>query len=545
MFNIIENQMVDLLDLEKQEFLIRHHIFTHYPYQISLATDLLKEQMILSQKKFNLIFLDEIKSLSSLANANGISILFIKGVTLAKEIYSDPYNRLTGDVDILIKAGDLSRFLHIIDKFGGYKKFSFDIETEANRHISGRGSHFFPLEKEVYFEGVKYIFHVEIHTRLTTIELHEHDFVSIQDELKLTERIVDRARTFKLELDENKSIDIKIMDIYDSLIFLNIHMIKHLLWDLSRSTFYGRSHYFNIQLILDLINYWLKYKSQIKAAELLSRIDEFDVLNIFLLGIKIVKHFNQDFMGSVFNNVTLIETGNHSNTSKFVKNLYYLDVNDIVFLPSDVLVGKLLNSEKFINEYSENKNYQTFSGQISSLENEGVCYNSKGNKCSTDIKMFFSVECITKGLYFEFNVHSKDYVLESSCLNDMYLCDTIQLNILTNKANETGRYDNCYRICFENSHTGYLKNCSKKEWENITKKICSINVTENVEGYSAKLIIPWDVLGREYLQGEKLIINVGLHHYDINRKESFYLTHNNESKCFGYNSIYKYICIEM
>lgn len=59
MFNILEKQMVNLLDLEKQEFLIRHHILTHHPYQISLATDLLKEQMILSQKKFNLIFLSQ------------------------------------------------------------------------------------------------------------------------------------------------------------------------------------------------------------------------------------------------------------------------------------------------------------------------------------------------------------------------------------------------------------------------------------------------------------------------------------------------------
>ena len=30
MFDIIEKQMVDLLDLEKQEFLIRHHILTHH-----------------------------------------------------------------------------------------------------------------------------------------------------------------------------------------------------------------------------------------------------------------------------------------------------------------------------------------------------------------------------------------------------------------------------------------------------------------------------------------------------------------------------------
>lgn len=545
MFDIIEKQMVDLLDLEKQEFLIRHHILTHHPYQLSLATELLKGQMVFSQKKFNLIFLNEIENLVSLANANEISILFIKGVTLAKEIYINSDNRLTGDVDILIKAGDLSRFLRIVDKFGGYKKFSFDIETEANKHISGRGSHFFPLDKEVYFEGVKYIFHIELHTRLTTIELHDHNFVSIQDELKLTESIIDRARTFELELDKNKSIDIKIMDIYDSLIFLNIHMIKHLLWDLSRSTFYGRSHYFNIQLILDLINYWLKYKNKINSTDLLSRIDEFDVLNVFLLGVKIVKNFDQDFMGSVFDNITLIETRNYSNTSKFVKNLYYLDVNDIVFLPSDVLVGKLLNSEIFINEYSSNKNNRTISRQISSSEHEGICYNSKGNKCSTDIKMFLNIECIARGLSCEFNVHSKDYVLESSCLNDMYLCDTVQLNILTNKANETGRYDNCYRICFENSHTGYLKDCSNKEWKNIPKKICPVNVTANAEGYSAKLIIPWDILGKKYVLGEALLINIGLHHYDINCNESFYLTHNKESKCFGYNSIYKYICIEM
>ena len=544
MFEVISKRIKNLNEFEKLDFLKRHHILTHYPYELPLQTQLLKEQMIFSQKKQNLIFLQEIENLAMLAKNNDIPLLFFKGVCLAKDIYLDFDNRLTGDVDVLIMPKDLSKFLHIIEEQGGYKKFSFNIEQEANKHITGRGGHFTALDKEVFFEGIKYIFHLEIHIRVTTIELHDHSFTSIQDEFNLTEQIINRARTFCLNLSD-KSIDVRVMDIHDSLMFMIIHMIKHLLWDLTRTTFQGGLHFFNMQLILDLINFWLKYKYAISLTVLRSRIKEFDVLNTFLLGVQIVKNFYQDFLGDMFENMTPIDTGNHSITAGFLRNLFNLNINNIVFLPSDVLVGKILNSKKFVNECVTMVNKQPIEKLVFSLEPNGVCYNSKGEKIFTDIKMLLKIGCNLQGLECDIKVFSKNFVFENACLNDMYLCDTVQLNIISRKANETGRYDSCFRLCFEDTPSGYLKDCSKQEWTNIRKQVCSVNVVVDSDGYSAKFIVPWQVLGVEYNQEDVLLVNLGIHHYDVNREECIYLTHNTENRCFGYNSIFEYMCIKM
>jgi hypothetical protein len=453
MFEVINKRIKNLNEFEKLDFLKRHHILTHYPYELPLQTQLLKEQMIFSQKKQNLIFLQEIENLATLAKNNDIPLLFFKGVCLAKDIYLDFDNRLTGDVDVLIMPKDLSKFLHIIEEQGGYKKFSFNIEQEANKHITGRGGHFPALDKEVYFEGIKYIFHLEIHIRVTTIELHDHSCTSIQDEFKLTQQIINRARSFCLDIGD-KSIDVKIMDTHDALIFMIIHMIKHLLWDLTRTTFQGRSHFFNMQLILDLKNFWFKYKDDINLTVLFSRIKEFDILNTFLLGVQIVKNFYQDFLGDMFENMTPINTAN-SITAGFLRNLFNLNVDDIVFLPSDVLVGKILNSEEFVNECLKKVNKLPIEKLVSSLEPNGVCYNSKGEKVFTDIKMLLKIACNLQGLECDIKVFSKNFVFENACLNDMYLCDTLQLNIISRKGNETGRYDSCFRLCFEDTPSGY------------------------------------------------------------------------------------------
>lgn len=57
MFEVINKRIKNLNEFEKLDFLKRHHILTQYPYELLLQTQLLKEQMIFSQKKQNLISL--------------------------------------------------------------------------------------------------------------------------------------------------------------------------------------------------------------------------------------------------------------------------------------------------------------------------------------------------------------------------------------------------------------------------------------------------------------------------------------------------------
>lgn len=545
MFDIINNRIKDLTEFQKLDFLKRHRILTHYPYELPLQTELLKEQMIFSQKKQNIVFLQEIKNLATLAEQNKIDLIFFKGVSLAKEVYVDFDKRLTGDIDVLIMPQNLARFIHILKAHGGYKDFTFDIEEESNKHIKGRGSHFPPLDKEVFFEGIKYIFHLEVHVRMTTIDLRDHNCTSNIDEFKLVEHIISRARWFKLNIEEKKSIDIKVMDIYDSLIILVLHMVKHLLWDLTKTIFHGRSFFFNIQLILDLINFWTKYKNNINYEMLYSRIEEYDVLNAFLIGRRIVDNLYQEFLGNMFRDKCLITTENHSITSGLLHNLNYLNADDIIFLSSDKLFDKIINSKKFADDCYAKVNKQPIEQTVISASPYGSCYNSRGEKISSDIQMHFEISCDSNCLHFCIDVKNKNYIFENTCLNDMCLCDTIQLNFLSNTPNETGRYDRCFRVCFEDAPSAYLKDCSEREWINISKQICNISVNTKNNGYSVMFSIPWRVMGIKYVENGTLLLMLSLKNYNIKSNETTLLTHNIANRCFGYFSIYEYICIKM
>ena len=67
MFEVINKRIKNLNEFEKLDFLKRHHILTHYPYELPLQTQLLKEQMIFSQKKQNLIFFARDRELSDVS----------------------------------------------------------------------------------------------------------------------------------------------------------------------------------------------------------------------------------------------------------------------------------------------------------------------------------------------------------------------------------------------------------------------------------------------------------------------------------------------
>ncbi len=98
-----------------------------------------KNILLLKQKRRNKIYLREIKQLASLAEKEGLMLIFLKGILLAKELYvdsdirlSEDYVdsdiRLSEDIDILIDKKKELEYRLLFSRLG--------YETKGNQDIS-------------------------------------------------------------------------------------------------------------------------------------------------------------------------------------------------------------------------------------------------------------------------------------------------------------------------------------------------------------------------------------------------------------------------
>jgi len=87
-----------------------------------------KNILLLKQKRRNKIYLREIKQLASLAEKEGLMLIFLKGILLAKELYVDSDIRLSEDIDILIDKKKELEYRSLLSRLG--------YETKGNQDIS-------------------------------------------------------------------------------------------------------------------------------------------------------------------------------------------------------------------------------------------------------------------------------------------------------------------------------------------------------------------------------------------------------------------------
>ena len=99
------------------------HIITYIPLEfITLYNDEYNKNI----EEIN-IYVQHLKEIIKLAGNNGYNILIEKGFPLAKYIYSNIYERNTGDMDIMLRDKDTLNFANLlIDKLD-YKCFSLDL----------------------------------------------------------------------------------------------------------------------------------------------------------------------------------------------------------------------------------------------------------------------------------------------------------------------------------------------------------------------------------------------------------------------------------
>ena len=162
-----------------------------------------------------MLIINELKNIKHFFAEENIPFVVLKGVSLAQRLYSKPYNRMFGDIDILVSSKNLFIAIKILEMLGYKSENETDKESvDFFLQQVSRELHFYPFYKSL-------INSVEI-----TIEVHV-DIVSLwmfRTNCQLTDYILSRRKI------EN---GIPMMDEYDTIIFQSMHLIKHYINDLT------------------------------------------------------------------------------------------------------------------------------------------------------------------------------------------------------------------------------------------------------------------------------------------------------------------------
>lgn len=152
---------------------------------------------------------------------NGIDFVVMKGITLAMDIYGDkPYMRTFGDIDILILPDQLTDVLATVESMG--YKFEEDFSMREFFSDINREHHLPPLIRgSDFFDGVMLELHLDI-VPLWIFQTKQH----------YTDRIIKRSH--------KNEFSIPVMDDYDSIVFMMLHLIKHFVYELCMGFIFGK-----------------------------------------------------------------------------------------------------------------------------------------------------------------------------------------------------------------------------------------------------------------------------------------------------------------
>lgn len=194
-------------------------------------------------------------------DANGIPFVLMKGLALAEDLYgSQAYLRTFGDIDILISQSKLTSVLPLLESMGYRGTGSTSIEsylTDPNRaHHIPELTNESPAMKNVI---------LEVHVDMVLSWIFQRKKYD-------TDEILQRSYI--------NEFGIPVMDDYDAIIFMMIHILKHYAYDLVTGFVCGEiKSEFDIKAIHELALFIDKRKSTLKKGFFRERACEYGIGN--------------------------------------------------------------------------------------------------------------------------------------------------------------------------------------------------------------------------------------------------------------------------
>ncbi|MHB1483659.1 MAG: nucleotidyltransferase family protein [Saccharofermentanales bacterium] len=243
-------------------------------------------KMLNLQKVKDDLFLKEAKKINVLAEENDVEIIYLKGLFLAADLYENIYERIFGDMDMVIRLGDLDKTLKIFNETGysisndDLDDYSFDAIYKyitTVRHIE--------FSKECEYGNKKVVLKIELHCDLTNPPKVNN--INMDDIF---------ARSVRKKL---LGCDIRILDVNDYIIYFAFHFMAHHYLNLSHLYSPGKpcgNFTTNLQQLYDIALFIDKYAAEISWDCIFKRCKEFGVCVHFAY---VSKLFNEIFPGRI------------------------------------------------------------------------------------------------------------------------------------------------------------------------------------------------------------------------------------------------------
>ncbi len=282
------------------------------------------EKIELSKKIRYYLYDKELQKLASVFCQKGIQIVFMKGIVLARKLYTMPWNRNFCDIDILVSPEKLFDAVRVLETM----KYATEADTDKNsieiylKEID-REHHLLPFVKQ---EAGSFPFVIELHVDIVPAWMFQIDN-------NLTAGILSR-RKIRQRIPE--------MEKYDELIFQILHLLKHYVFDMTMGFINGNIHaYINIRDLHEIALLLEKWEGEFDHVEFMERVRKYTVENEVLLVVKWLQEI-YPFTKRKFKEMSLEEREKGCFVSRFCRVGRGMSTRRILFGESRKIAGEAI-----------------------------------------------------------------------------------------------------------------------------------------------------------------------------------------------------------
>lgn len=363
-------------------FLLDHNLFAYFINEFSkneFYSTLIGEAQSKMQEQKNryAYFLNEIKIIVNKSRIENKDILFMKGYVLAKELFENPSQRKSLDMDLLTSFDNLD-YAHNLLLSLNYKPVGDESYTNSISHVKkyetirNELTHVTAYKKIIMIDNKEYPLHVDLHIR----PFHYMPILSCNDLKSLINR---KRHVYLDEIDCNTPT----LGISDTCIHLCAHFMRHFYWEYLRFLRIQKVFFFRIDLLHEIALFLSVHLEEFDWHDFIDQANYLNQIEPVYLTFKLINHIYNNIPSNVLNELESIYNKNkyeNGFSSHFIKHMLQSDYNKLIFSTS----YELANSINNILQDSKKLQYIYNKGSIFSHKEEMKKFYFNLNKIQID-----------------------------------------------------------------------------------------------------------------------------------------------------------------
>lgn len=364
------------------------------------------------------VFEQELTDLHQKFTDNGVRMINLKGFYLANDLYEPIELRKSGDIDILVKAENVSKALEILRK-NAYRVVATGEQVSPEIASISLDS---LVEREIHFP----VFYKEVQINDQTVNIHMDFHISIfhklEDKIVRMNQMIDRA-----EMVEVNGRRAWVLELHDRLIHLLGHFSKEYVKVDSHLMFTrGIKPYPEVKLLHDIALMLSKYQSVIQWNVVMERVRELKKSSDVYLALSVLDVIYTDVIPSVILKQLKEDSAplTHSFMGQFYENLGHLDPKLLLLSEPSELISDFLSRMRMMGPRIES-HYTIGNWDSASLVYLGGKDRKAGNIYNSHVKngdangVEASFQTTWNEQYFSIRASMKDQNMSLSKLPSM------------------------------------------------------------------------------------------------------------------------------